>query len=60
VPFCIGVAPSAEPAAVTRVALKHHYLANVTTIIEEAHANDPVVAPVAASPTTKQMRIIRF
>ncbi len=47
VPFCVRVTPSAEPVAVARVALKHHYLANVATIIEEAHADDPVVAAVA-------------
>jgi transposase-like protein len=53
VPFCIGVAPFAESAAVTSVPLKHHYLANVATIIEEAHPDDPVVAAVAGPIASK-------
>jgi hypothetical protein len=35
-PARIGIAPSAETAAIARMAFKHHYLANVSTIIEEA------------------------
>ena len=41
--FRICIMPSAEPAAVARMAGEHHYLANVASIIEEAHADDPVV-----------------